>query len=69
MRQTFSHRENLAGKPAIFQWQACHFSMAGADWMRRFAFLFHNNYNLKNGKKQDIFEKNWGKKYGNKFFK
>lgn len=35
--------------------------MAGADWMRRFAFLFHNNYNLKNEKNQDIFKKNWGK--------
>ena len=29
--------------------------------MRRFAFLFHNNYNLRNGKKQDIFEKIGGK--------
>ena len=35
--------------------------MAGADWMRRFAFLFHNNYNLKNGKNQDIFKKIGGK--------
>jgi len=35
--------------------------MAGADWMRRFAFLFHNNYNLKNVKNQDIF-KNFGGK-------
>ena len=29
--------------------------------MRRFAFLFHNNYNLKNGKNQDIFKKIGGK--------
>ena len=36
--------------------------MAGADWMRRFAFLFHNNYNLKNGKNQDIFKKIGGGK-------
>lgn len=35
--------------------------MAGADWMGKFAFLFQNNYNLKNGKNQDIFEKNGGK--------
>lgn len=35
--------------------------MAGADLMRRFAFLFHNNYNLKNGKNQDIFKKIGGK--------
>ena len=35
--------------------------MAGADWMRRFAFLFHNNYNLKNEKNQDIFKKFGGK--------
>jgi hypothetical protein len=47
-------------------WQASlPFSMAGADWMRRFAFLFHNNYNLKNRKKQDIFLKKLGEKYGN----
>ena len=31
--------------------------MTGADWKRRFAFLFYNNYNLKNEKNQDIFEK------------
>lgn len=31
--------------------------MTGADWMRRFDFLFYNNYNLKNEKNQDIFEK------------
>lgn len=35
--------------------------MAGADWVRRFAFLFHNNYNLRNEKNQDIFLKNGGK--------
>ena len=35
--------------------------MAGADWMGKFAFLFQNNYNLKNGKNQDILEKNGGK--------
>lgn len=29
--------------------------------MRRFAFLFHNNYNLRNEKNQDIFLKNGGK--------
>ena len=29
--------------------------------MRKFAFLFHNNYNLKNGKNQDIFKKIGGK--------
>ena len=49
LRQTFSSRENLTG----------------ADWVRRFAFLFHNNYNLKNEKNQDIFEKILGGKYGN----
>jgi len=44
-------------------WQASlPFSMAGADLVRRFAFLFHNNYNLKNGKNQDIFKKNGGEK-------
>lgn len=30
--------------------------------MGRFAFLFHNNYNLKNGKNQEIFEKFLGEK-------
>lgn len=35
--------------------------MAGEDWVRRFAFLFHNNYNLRNEKNQDIFLKNGGK--------
>lgn len=57
LRQTFSEQENLAGKPAIIL-------MAG-DWMRRFAFLFHNNYNLRNGKNQDIFKKLGGKNNGN----
>lgn len=57
LRQTFLQRKNLAGKPAIIL-------MAG-DWMRRFAFLFHNNYNLRNGKNQDIFKKLGGKNNGN----
>ena len=62
LRQTFSSK----GK---FDRQACQTRLTGADWKRRFAFLFHNNYNLRNGKKQDIFEKIFGGKYGNKFFK
>jgi hypothetical protein len=45
-----------------FDRQACQIHLTGADWMRRFDFLFHNNYNLKNGKNQDIFLKKWGKK-------
>jgi hypothetical protein len=54
LRQTFSDRGNLAGKPAIIL-------MAGADWKRRFAFLFHKNYNLKNEKIKIFLKKIGGK--------
>lgn len=53
LRQTFSSK----GK---FDRQACQTRLTGADWVRRFAFLFHNNYNLRNEKNQDIFLKNGG---------